>query len=649
MFTEVDSDATESEPERSPRLLAGYDTEVSDGPPSPMLLTDYDINGPPSPSLLTETDGPPSPSLLSGYNINGPPSPNFLIDTDVPTFTQQSPSLLSGYDTNSPPSPSLLTDIDGPPSPSLFVPDEPYSDTNVYQAVSHEDRTEHPFKRARISEDSLPSFKIPHLPPGTLKYDEIFSDIPANQRINLHVEHPSRFSAQKDFSTKFIVNLVLHDKSGTITVEQDHFKGHPTLESVAINLKQAIIKKHAFADCRRLRKLDIVTNFVEIESGTFRGCTSLTEIVFFNDAAFHEDAFSGCINLKTIVFPPHTTLLKTVFSNCPSITDVVVPNELLLISESGKTFISPMLRNAFDSNTAHKVIYAAALFKIELMGPPSPAMLTTMQEYVPIPFYNSTFFWKTIVDNMFENKTITNNMFSGTDSHKTYATLSTKELFEPVKTSTFMVYNRVFTERVKARMDMLLFFLDWSIDKTPDQYDIYSNQTNLKKYDIRHKTNGEKYITMVIYDTDPDVLHLESFYFLSDFPDVTNTGRTASGIGMELVKLFAITMKIKSIRLQDAWQSRRSYTSSVHLKQDANDALNYLLDNKFESGKEGAIKMVQAAKKAGFKSNENIHDFIKRIEENGYYGKWNFKTTDTAHDILHADVYTMYDTTTHFK
>ncbi|MBQ7760929.1 MAG: leucine-rich repeat domain-containing protein [Clostridia bacterium] len=97
-----------------------------------------------------------------------------------------------------------------------------------------------------------------------------------------------------------------------------------------------IIKKCAFENCRKLKKVAISDKLRIIEESAFKKCSSLEEVILPESLErIEESAFQGCSSLKRIVIPPRVTCIpKCAFTGCSSLEEIILPDSLEHIEDS---------------------------------------------------------------------------------------------------------------------------------------------------------------------------------------------------------------------------------------------------------------------------------------------------------------------------
>lgn len=105
-----------------------------------------------------------------------------------------------------------------------------------------------------------------------------------------------------------------------------------------INLPDGLtdIEYNTFSDCKTLKAIKIPESVINISSvALFKGCTSLTEVIFENEDlsgtnAYH--TFQNCISLKNIVLTRNTTTIREeCYSGCTGLEKVVFPEWITTI------------------------------------------------------------------------------------------------------------------------------------------------------------------------------------------------------------------------------------------------------------------------------------------------------------------------------
>jgi len=88
-----------------------------------------------------------------------------------------------------------------------------------------------------------------------------------------------------------------------------------------------------FEDCTSLEKVTIGRGVRAINPSTFAGCSSLKEVVCFDDGALEvigEEAFDNCRSLKNLNFLPSTVkIIADAFDGCTAFTEIVVPASVI--------------------------------------------------------------------------------------------------------------------------------------------------------------------------------------------------------------------------------------------------------------------------------------------------------------------------------
>ena len=88
-------------------------------------------------------------------------------------------------------------------------------------------------------------------------------------------------------------------------------------------------------DNENLGDLAISDKTTVIANGAFRGCTSLTGVIFPNGVTeIHKGMFTGCTNLKNITLPNSVISIgEAAFSGCTSLAEITIPNSVISIGD----------------------------------------------------------------------------------------------------------------------------------------------------------------------------------------------------------------------------------------------------------------------------------------------------------------------------
>ena len=105
-----------------------------------------------------------------------------------------------------------------------------------------------------------------------------------------------------------------------------------------INLPDGLtdIEYYTFSDCKTLKAIKIPESVINISSvALFKGCTSLTEVIFENEDLSGTNAsatFKNCTSLKNIVLTRNTTTIgRECYSGCTGLEKVVFPEWITTI------------------------------------------------------------------------------------------------------------------------------------------------------------------------------------------------------------------------------------------------------------------------------------------------------------------------------
>ena len=101
------------------------------------------------------------------------------------------------------------------------------------------------------------------------------------------------------------------------------------LVTIVIGERVREIEKFAFAQCKKLKEVEIPEGITKIENGTFSNCYNLSSVILPESLiVVGNGAFSSCIKLHTIVLPKNVnTVGNNAFKNCPNLHSIVLENK----------------------------------------------------------------------------------------------------------------------------------------------------------------------------------------------------------------------------------------------------------------------------------------------------------------------------------
>ena len=122
-------------------------------------------------------------------------------------------------------------------------------------------------------------------------------------------------------------------------IEESAFFDCTSLAEIVIPDSVTSIGRHAFSCCTSLSKVQLSNNLTIIEEGTFSGCRSLTEIVIPDSVTeirgewyeydHHSSAFSGCTSLAKVKLSNNLTIIEAgTFRDCTSLTEILIPDSV---------------------------------------------------------------------------------------------------------------------------------------------------------------------------------------------------------------------------------------------------------------------------------------------------------------------------------
>jgi surface protein len=106
------------------------------------------------------------------------------------------------------------------------------------------------------------------------------------------------------------------------------FQGCSALSTIEVLDTVLYFSAEAFADCDALRSVTIPNNMATILWETFSGCDNLTSVSFAGTTIGYR-SFADCPRLRTLNISDDLTSVEDyAFSNCPSLTTVVLPDSV---------------------------------------------------------------------------------------------------------------------------------------------------------------------------------------------------------------------------------------------------------------------------------------------------------------------------------
>ena len=101
------------------------------------------------------------------------------------------------------------------------------------------------------------------------------------------------------------------------------------LATIVIGERVREIESFAFAQCKKIKEVEIPEGITKIDSGTFSNCYNLSSVILPESlTVVGNGAFSSCIKLHTIVLPKNVnTVGNNAFKNCPNLHSIVLENK----------------------------------------------------------------------------------------------------------------------------------------------------------------------------------------------------------------------------------------------------------------------------------------------------------------------------------
>ena len=129
--------------------------------------------------------------------------------------------------------------------------------------------------------------------------------------------------------------IISVNSPSTLThIESGAFRGCTSLTSVTIPSSVIYIGTDAFRGCTSLTSVTIPSSVTYIRARTFQDCTSLASVTISSGVtSIGEKAFSGCTSLASVTIPSGVTqIMVDAFSGCTSLTSVSIPSSVMSIA-----------------------------------------------------------------------------------------------------------------------------------------------------------------------------------------------------------------------------------------------------------------------------------------------------------------------------
>ena len=123
------------------------------------------------------------------------------------------------------------------------------------------------------------------------------------------------------------------------SVEGFAFFGNGTIETLSLYdaVKLKSLGQCAFAECAKLKYVEIPSHVSDMGASAFDSCTSLTYVRFREGAvsSIPAQAFYGCTLLDTVVFENDVTDIGNLaFANCASLKSIELPDSIVSIADN---------------------------------------------------------------------------------------------------------------------------------------------------------------------------------------------------------------------------------------------------------------------------------------------------------------------------
>ena len=145
-------------------------------------------------------------------------------------------------------------------------------------------------------------------------------------------------------------------QEGTVTIGKHAFQDCKALKKVELPESVTQIGDEAFSFCSNLTEMKLPASLLTIGQGAFMCCQSLTEIEIPDSVqAIHQSTFFKCSSLTGVAFPRSLTEIgDRAFCQCGKLTEIRLPDQLSTIG-SKAFYECAALKAAYVPNTVNAI------------------------------------------------------------------------------------------------------------------------------------------------------------------------------------------------------------------------------------------------------------------------------------------------------
>ena len=143
------------------------------------------------------------------------------------------------------------------------------------------------------------------------------------------------------------------------------------LATIVIGERVRGIEKFAFAQCKKLKEVEIPEGITKIESGTFSNCYNLSSVILPESLTeVGNGSFANCLELSTIILPKNVNNIgNNAFKNCPNLHSIVLENKTAFQIKPLQFGTDNNLQNIFvpkGTKSAYEALITETTYKAKL-------------------------------------------------------------------------------------------------------------------------------------------------------------------------------------------------------------------------------------------------------------------------------------------
>lgn len=143
------------------------------------------------------------------------------------------------------------------------------------------------------------------------------------------------------------------------------------LATIVIGERVRGIEKFAFAQCKKLKEVEIPEGITKIESGTFSNCYNLSSVILPESLTeVGNGSFANCLKLSTIILPKNVNNIgNNAFKNCPNLHSIVLENKTAFQIKPLQFGTDNNLQNIFvpkGTKSAYEALITETTYKAKL-------------------------------------------------------------------------------------------------------------------------------------------------------------------------------------------------------------------------------------------------------------------------------------------